>query len=119
LLTPKIIEAMPAISLEIHGTEVPVAGIFIHEGTSEPLLEMADHLSWRAQRQYKDQAPGKELMPEFVAMFPKGAPYAIYRELRLGKMGGGDELRWQLSFTDDDLAVARPDLARRKSASGA
>ncbi len=55
LLTPKIIEAMPAISLEIHGTEVPVAGIFIHEGSSEPLLEMADQLTWRAQlRQCKD-----------------------------------------------------------------
>ena len=76
-----------------------MVGIFIHEGTSEPLLEMADHLTCRAQRQYKDQGPGKVLMPEFVAMFPRGAPYAIYRELRLGKMGGGEEPRWQLSFT--------------------
>jgi hypothetical protein len=119
LLTPKIIEAMPAISLEIHGTEVPVVGIFIHEGTSEPLLEMVDHLTWRAQRQCKDQAPGNELMPEFVAMFPKGAPYAVYRELRLGKKSGGGEERWQLSFTDDDLAIAQPDWRARKSASGA
>jgi hypothetical protein len=119
LLTPKIIEAMPAIVLEIHGTEVPVAGIFIHEGTSEPLLEMADHLAWRAQRQYKDQAPRKELMPEFVAVFPKGAAYAIYRELRLGKMSSGEELQWRVTFTDDDPATARPDWRARKSASGA
>ena len=116
LLTPKIIEAMPAISLEIHDTEVPVVGIFIHKGASEPLLEMADHLTWHAQRQYRDQAPGKALMPEFVAMFPRVASYAIYRELRLGKMRGGDEPRWQLSFTDDDLAIARPHWRARKSA---
>ena len=71
LLTPKIIEAMPAISLEIHDTEVPVVGIFIHKGASEPLLEMADHLTWHAQRQYRDQAPGKALMPEFRCYVPQ------------------------------------------------
>jgi len=114
LLTPKIIEAMPAISLEIHDTEVPVVGIFIHKGASEPLLEMADHLTWHAQRQYKGQAPGKDLM--LGAMFPRGAPYAIYRELRLGKMSGGDEPRWQLGFTDDESAIARPHWRARKSA---
>jgi hypothetical protein len=42
--------------------------IFTHKGASEPLLEMADHLTWHAQRQHKDQTPGKELMPEFLAM---------------------------------------------------
>ena len=116
LLTPRIIEAMPAISLEIHDTEVPVVGTFIHKGASEPLLEMADHLTWHAERQHKDQTPGKELMPEFLAMFPRGAPYAIYRELRLGKMSGGDEPRWQLSFTDDEPAIAPPHWRARRSA---
>ena len=119
LLTPKIIEAMPAISLEIDETEVPVAGIFMHDGSPEPLLEMADHLTRQAQHQYKEQAPGKELMPEFVAIFPKGSPYAIYRELRLEKMSGGQEPHWQLSFTDDDAAIAQPAWRARKSASGA
>ena len=109
---------MPAISLEIQDTEVPVAGIFIHKGASEPLLEMADHLTCCAQRQYKDQAPGKEPMPEFVAMFPRGAPYAIYRELRLGKMSGGDEPRWQLSFTDDEPAIAQPAWRAREISVG-
>ena len=83
------------------------------------MLEIADQLTWRAQRQYKNQAPGKELMPEFVAVFPKGAPYAIYRELRVGTMSGGDEPRWQLSFTDDDLVSVRRDWRGRKTASNA
>ncbi len=116
LLTPKIIEAMPAISLEIHDAEVPVVGIFIHKGASEPLLEMADHLTWHAQRQYKDKVPGKGLMPEFVAMFPRGAPYAIHRELRIRKISGGQEPHWQLSFTDDEPAIARPQWRDRRSA---
>jgi hypothetical protein len=91
-------------------------GLFIHKGASEPLFEMAHHLTWHAQRQYKDQAPGNGLMPEFVAMFPRGAPYAIYRELRIGKMSGGQEPHWQLSFTDDEPAIARPQWRDRKSA---
>jgi hypothetical protein len=98
-LMPKIIEAMPGVSLEIDGIEVPVVGLFTHKQASEPLLEIADQLTWRAQRQYKDQATGQERTPEFVAVFPEGAPYAIYRELRVGTMSGGDEPRWQLSFT--------------------
>ena len=73
----------------------------------------------QAQQQYKDQAPGKELMPEFVAMFPKGAPYAIYRELRLEKMSGGQEPHWQLSFTEDAPTIARLNWRAWKSASGA
>jgi len=117
LLTPKIIEAMPAISLEIHDTEVPVVGIFIHKGASEPLLEMADHLTCCAQRQYKDHTLGKEPVPEFVAMFPGSAPYAICRELRLEKMSGGQEPHWQLRFTDDAPDLARLNWRTRRTAS--
>jgi hypothetical protein len=80
---------------------------------------MADHLTWRAQAQYKEQTPGKELMPEFIAMFPQGAPYAIYRELRLEKMSGGREPHWQFSFTEDAPAIARLNWRALKSASGA
>ena len=98
-LMPKIIEAMPGVSLEIGGTEVPVVGLFTRQQASEPLLEIADQLTWRAERQYKDQATGQERTPEFIAVFPEGAPYAIYRELRVGTMSGVDEPRWQLSFT--------------------
>ena len=72
-LMPKIIEAMPGVSLEIDGTEVPVVGLFTHKQASEPLLEIADQLTWRAERQYKDQAPGQERTPEFIAVFPEVA----------------------------------------------
>lgn len=55
-------------------------------------------------------------MPEFLAVFPEGVPYAIHRELRLGKAGGGEG--WRLTFTDEDLASAQPDWRSRKIASG-
>ena len=92
-------------------------GIFIHKGASEPLLEMADHLTCCAQRQYKDHTLGKEPVPEFVAMFPQGAPYAICRELRLEKMSGGQEPHWQFRFTDDAPDLARLNWRTRRSAS--
>jgi hypothetical protein len=112
LLSPKIIEAMPAISLDVHDTHVPVAGTFIHKGSSEPLLEMADQLTSRAQHQYKDGGPGAELMPEFSAAFPKDVPYAIHRELRLEKAIGAEG--WRLSFIDQ----VRDQWRGRKTASG-
>ena len=117
LLTPKIIEAMPGISLDIDGTDVPVVGIFIRKGSSEPLLEIADQITWRTQRQYKDRIPGKDLLPEFAAVFPDGAPYAIYRQLRIATTSSREESRWQLNFTDDDFVSMRP--AAEKIASGA
>jgi hypothetical protein len=115
LLSPKIIEAMPAIALEIHDTQVPLVGVFIHKGSSEPLLEMADQLTWRAQQQCKHGDPGMEPMPEFLAAFPEGAPYAIRRELRLAKAIGAEG--WGLTFSDDP---ARPqaEWRGRKTAAG-
>ena len=118
-LIPKIIEAMPGVSLLIDDTDVPVVGLFTHKQSSEPLLEMADQLTWRAQRQYKDHVAGKELMPEFVAVFPERAVYAIYRELRVGTMSGGEEPRWELSFAEDDRVHVRLDWSGRKTASTA
>jgi len=115
LLSPKIIEAMPAISLEVHDNQVPVVGIFIHKGSSEPLLEMADQLTWRAQRQYMDRGPATELMPEFSAAFPEGVPYAIQRELRLAKATAAEG--WRLAFTDDQIRT-QAEWRRRKTASG-
>jgi hypothetical protein len=115
-LMPKIIEAMPGVSLQIDDTDVPVVGLFTRKEPPEPLLEMADQLTWRAQRQYKDQAPGKELMPEFVAVFPEGAAYAIYRELRVGTMSGGEEPQWQLSFAEDDRVRVRLEWPGRRTA---
>jgi len=34
------------------------------------------------------------------AVFPDGAPYAIYRGLRVGTMSGGEEPRRELKFTE-------------------
>jgi hypothetical protein len=116
LFSPKIIQAMPAISLEINETEVPVTGVFTHGESPEPLLEMAGHLTWQA-RQCKAQLPTKGLSREFVAMFPEGARYAICRELRLEKTSGGQEPHCQLSFVDNTSDLARLNWRTRRAAS--
>jgi hypothetical protein len=108
-LEPKIMATVPGLSLQVDEEEIPVAGLFTPKLPSNPMLEMADQITWRAQRQFREWASRRHLMPEFVSVFPEGASHAVYREMQVATLSGGEEPRWKLSFTEDDRVSVRLD----------
>lgn len=106
-LLPKILAAFPPLSVTIDGAPIPMAGLFTPKIPPQPYLEMADQVAWRAQRQYKEYNPKRELMPEFASVFPKGAPHARYREIKVASMSGGSNPKWSVEIDKDERVAAR------------
>jgi len=101
-LSPKIIGAFPPMSMTVDGRRIPMVGLFTPKLPPKPLLEMADQVAWRAQRQYKEYNPKDEIMPEFVSVFPRNLPHARYKEIRVASISSGSEPRRTLYFDEKD-----------------
>jgi hypothetical protein len=100
-LLPKVIDVFQGLKLDVDGKPIPIKGLFSEKMPPQPLLEMCDHVCHRAQRQCKFHL-GCDLLPEFVAVFPRDAPFARYKELQVASYSGGKTPRWTISFAEHD-----------------
>lgn len=104
-LAPIITEFFPFALLECtdeSGQEISIQiqKVLTPKKPPNPHLEMADHVAWRAQRQYKVHNPNGTLMDEFISVFPEGAKHAQYRENRIGQISRGDDPKLVLDFDE-------------------
>ena len=61
----------------------------------------------RAQQQFKKDLPPRQIMPELVSVFPKGAAHAHCWELKLASLSGGVDPKWELKFHDNNKVSLR------------
>jgi hypothetical protein len=101
-LLPKIVSAFRFKSLTVDGTIIPIVGMFTPKIPPQPLLEMADQVAWRTQRQYKEYNPQHRLMPEFTAVFPRGAHTLDTDSLSVASISGGSDPKWRIDFDESD-----------------
>ena len=96
-LLPKAIDLFPGLKLDVDGKPIPIRGLFSEKMPPQPLLEMCDHVCHRAQRQYKFHL-GCDLLPEFVAVFPRAAPFARYKGKLPDLYAPTRETTWHCGF---------------------
>ena len=117
-VSPKVIRAFPSMSLEVEGAGIPVIGLLTPKIPPSPLLEMADQVAWRGQRQFKEYNPKGDIMPEFASVIPKGLPHARYREIRLASLSGGTNPKWELKFDNQRRVALRMEWSGGDSVAG-
>jgi hypothetical protein len=91
-LLPKLMAAVPSIEIETHdGRQIPVKLLVTPKSAGSPVMQMADHVIWRAQRarRHLSNAP---IEPWFSDVFPRPpAAWSRYLELSVGSIRAGDK----------------------------
>lgn len=109
-LLPKLLEAVPGLSLTVEGREIPCVLQITPKGAGCEHLEMADQVAHRAQRQFRET--DGVLLPEFEAVFPsRRPPYAKFGAMRVAAVKKGE---WEIVFDSPTTARVRYEFKQRE-----
>lgn len=99
-VTPKLMDQLPGIELSIDDLPVEVFYFFTPKWEGSAVLEMADQVAHRAQRQHKELRSSSGLLPEFMSVFPERSSKALYRMMELKKVEATDG-SWKVELLDN------------------